>query len=135
MIKNQLLRVKLLMDQKVVEETLSRMGIADSVNNKLYQSCHLIKLWGEYYIAHFKQLFKFTTKNGHPGFGNVSQEDIDRRDAIAHCLKQWKMVDFDDNEIDNHDTRIFVVPYKEKYKWQCIPKIDIRNIEIPEVHI
>lgn len=134
MLNNQLLRVKLLMDPKVVEETLSRMGIADSVNKKLYQSCYLFKAWGDYYIVHFKQMFKWTYKNGEPGFGNVSQEDMNRRDSIAYCLKQWKMVDFDENEIDGHDTRIFVVPYKEKYKWQCIPKIDMRNIEIPDNH-
>lgn len=49
---NNLLEVKLLMDAAVVEETLSRMGIADTKNKILYQSCHLLK--------HFRQLLHRT---------------------------------------------------------------------------
>ena len=116
------------MDERVIEETLSRMGIPDIKNKKLYQSCHLFKVFGDCYIVHFKQMFKWTTKNGEPGFGNVSQEDLNRRDSIAYCLWKWKMVDFDISLLDSHDTRIFVVPYKDKYEWTCVPKIDMRNI-------
>lgn len=126
---NELLKITLLVDQKIVEETLSRMGIADVKNKKLYQSCHLFNNFGDIYLCHFKQLFKFTiSKNGEAGFGNVSEEDLLRRNSIAHCLKMWKMINFDENLIGNHDTRIFVLPYKEKTDWTLIKKINVKNI-------
>lgn len=134
MLKNQLLRINLLVDRGIVEETLSRMGIGNIAEKKLYQSCFLVKMWGDYYLAHFKQLFQFIKKNGTNGFGNVSQEDMNRRDSIAFCLKQWHLIDYPDDQIDNHDTRIFVVPHQQKHLWHCIQKVDMRNIETLEEH-
>lgn len=130
MLKNELLKVKLLVDVKVIEETLTRMGIPDNKNHKLYQSCHLFEAFGDYFIVHFKQLFIYTTKNGAPGFGNVSQEDLHRRDSIAYCLKKWGMIDFDESLIENHDIKIFVLPYKEKHQWELIKKINMNNVNM-----
>jgi len=53
---NKLLEVRLKVDAWIIEETLSRMGIPDNKNKVLYQSCHLLKQFGTYYLAHFKQL-------------------------------------------------------------------------------
>ena len=85
---NKLLEVKLLVEPSIIEETLTRMGIPDNKNKILYQSCHLLKHFGTYYIGHFKQLFILGRgKDGFPGFGNVSLEDIERRNSIAFCLR------------------------------------------------
>ena len=81
---NNLLEVKLLVEPSIIEETLTRMGIPDTKNKILYQSCHLLKHFGTYYIGHFKQLFILGRgKDGFPGFGNVSMEDIDEGDHLA----------------------------------------------------
>lgn len=128
---NNLLEVKLKVDAWIIEETLTRMGIPDIKNKALYQSCHLLKQFGTYYIAHFKQLFVLSRgKDGYPGFGNVSLEDIERRNSIAYCLYKWNMIDIPDmKEIEEHSTRIFVLPHAEKHRWQLIKKFNVKNLE------
>lgn len=129
MLNNELLPIKLLVDEKVVIETLSRMGIPNISERKLYQSCHLFKQFGEVYLAHFKQLFVFaTSKNGEPGFGNVSQEDLIRRNAIALRLINWGLISADKSKLENSSCKIFCVPYKDKAKWQLIQKINVDNL-------
>lgn len=130
---NELLLISLLVDEKVVVETLSRMGIPDIQHKKLYQTCHLFKQFDSCYLAHFKQLFKFaTTKNGTPGFGNVSQEDLIRRDAIAIRLANWNVIKILNPEIINTtacaNCKIFCVPHADKANWQLIQKINVDNL-------
>jgi hypothetical protein len=84
------------------------------------------------YLAHFKQLFKFATaKNGLPGFGNVSQEDLIRRDAIAIRLRNWKLINILNPEImsmNNASCKIFCVPHTNKSEWTFIQKINVNNL-------
>ena len=129
-ITNKLLEVRLKVDAWIIEETLTRMGIPDIKNKVLYQSCHLLKQFGSYYIAHFKQLFVLSRgKDVYPGFGNVSLEDIERRNSIAYCLIKWNMIEVvNPEEISEHATRIFVLPHAEKHKWQLIKKFNVKNI-------
>lgn len=128
---NKLLEVKLLVEPNIIEETLTRMGIPDTKNKILYQSCHLLKHFGSYYIGHFKQLFVLSRgKDGNPGFGNVSMEDIERRNSIAFCLQKWNMISIiEPEEIKEHNVRIFVLPYKEKSNWHLIKKFNVKNLE------
>ena len=128
---NKLLEVKLLVEPNIIEETLTRMGIPDTKNKILYQSCHLLKHFGSYYIGHFKQLFVLGRgKDGNPGFGNVSMEDIERRNSIAFCLQKWNMISIiEPEEIKEHNVRIFVLPYKEKSNWHLIKKFNVKNLE------
>lgn len=128
---NELLAIQLLVDEKIVKETLSRMGIPDIRNKQLYQTCHLFKQFDILYLAHFKQLFKFTSnKYGQPGFGNVSQEDLTRRDAIALRLKNWHMINImNESAIDcTNNCKIFCVPFKEKRNWHLVQKINVDNL-------
>ena len=128
---NKLLEVKLLVEPSIVEETLTRMGIPDNKNKILYQSCHLLKQFDTYYIGHCIQLFVLGRgKDGFPGFGNVSMEDIERRNSIAFCLQKWNMITvINPEEIEEHNVRIFVLPHAEKYKWQLIKKFNVKNLE------
>ena len=128
---NKLLEVKLLVEPSIIEETLTRMGIPDNKNKILYQSCHLLKHFGTYYIGHFKQLFILGRgKDGFPGFGNVSLEDIERRNSIAFCLQKWNMIEIvKPEEITEHNVRIFVLPHKEKHNWQLVKKFNVKNLE------
>ena len=127
---NKLLEVRLKVDAWIIEETLSRMGIPDNKNKVLYQSCHLLKQFGTYYLAHFKQLFVLSRgKDGYPGFGNVSLVDLERRNSIAYCLVKWNMIEVvEPEEIAEHQTRIFVLPHAEKHNWQLIKKFNVKNL-------
>lgn len=129
---NTLLEIRLKVDAKVIEETLTRMGIPDFKNKVLYQSCHLLKQFDTYYLGHFKQLFVMSHgKDGYHGFGNVSLEDIERRNSIAYYLQQWNMIEIVNPEIiADHSTKIFVLPYKEKHKWQLVRKFNVKNLEL-----
>lgn len=130
MIRNSLLLIKPIVDEYIIVETLSRMGIPDIQNKKLYQTCHLFKQFDCTYLAHFKQLFKFATaKNGMPGFGNVSEEDLIRRDSIAIRLANWHLIRILNPEIIGKETcKIFCVPHAQKHEWQLIQKINVNNL-------
>ena len=121
---NKLLEVKLLVDPNVIKETLSRMGIVDKKNKIIYQSCHLLKQFDTYYLVHFKQLFTLTpSKNGYRGFGNVSLEDIERRNSIALWLIKWHMISIDDmNEIIPHRTKFDIVSHNDAVNYKKVRK-------------
>lgn len=127
---NKLLEVKLLVDPNIIKETLSRMGIVDKKNKIIYQSCHLLKQFDTYYLVHFKQLFTLTpSKNGYRGFGNVSLEDIERRNSIALWLIKWHMISIDDmNEIIPHRTKFDIVSHNEAINYKKVRKFNINNI-------
>lgn len=127
---NKLLEIKLLVNENIIKETLTRIGIVDKKDKKIYQSCHLLKQFDTYYLAHFKQLFTLSTsKTGYHGFGNVSIEDIERRNSIAFLLTKWNMISIvEPNEIEPHTTHIDVVPHKDAYLYQKIKKFNIDNL-------
>lgn len=127
---NKLLEVKLLVDPNVIKETLSRMGIVDKKNKIIYQSCHLLKQFDTYYLVHFKQLFTLTpSKNGYRGFGNVSLEDIERRNSIALWLIKWHMISIDNmNEIIPHRTKFDIVSHNDAVNYKKVRKFNINNI-------
>jgi hypothetical protein len=127
---NRLLEVKLLVDPNVIKETLSRMGIVDKKNKIIYQSCHLLKQFDTYYLVHFKQLFTLTTgKNGYHGFGNVSLEDLERRNSIALWLIKWHMISINDmNEIVPHRTKFDIVSHNDAINYKKVRKFNINNI-------
>lgn len=127
---NKLLEVKPLVDISIIRETLTRIGILDKKQKKIYQSCHLIEQFDTFYLAHFKQLFVMSrSKNGFPGFGNVSMEDIDRRNSIAFLLAKWNMIKIiKPEEIDPHNTRVDVVSHKDAGEYAKIRKFNINNL-------
>ena len=127
---NKLLEVKPLVDISIIRETLTRIGIVDKKQKKIYQSCNLIEQFDTFYLAHFKQLFVMSrSKNGFPGFGNVSMEDIDRRNSIAFLLAKWNMIKIiKPEEIDPHNTRVDVVSHKDAGEYAKIRKFNINNL-------
>lgn len=110
-----------------IKETLTRIGIASSKTNTLYQSCHILHKRGRYYIIHFKELFAL---DGKPH--NISVEDLQRRDAIANLLSRWKLcevIGVIDMENDNmHNLKI--IAYSDKSKWKLESKYTVGKKEI-----
>jgi len=116
----ELLEVQCLVDKKVIKESLSRIGIADKKRKILYPSVHLYEEDGKDYLVHFKQMFLLGDKGD--AYDNVSDEDINRLHAIAFCLKNWKLIDVDEEKIKNHDRFVFVLPHSQKADWKIINK-------------
>lgn len=122
----ELLEVKPLVDIKIISETLTRLGIVNKKKKVIYPSCYLYEKDGKYYLAHFKQMFLLTRENA---YQNISTEDITRRNAIAFCLKNWKLIDVPDESIVPHDKYIYVLPHKDKRDWTISHKFNIRSLE------
>jgi len=107
-----------------VRETLTRIGVSSRKEKILYQSCHILHKQGRYYIVHFKELFGL---DGKPS--NISENDIQRRNAIAKLLEEWALVKIlnpkmlEDNVTPLHQIKI--ISYKEKEDWELIAKYNI----------
>jgi hypothetical protein len=107
-----------------VRETLTRIGVSSRKERVLYQSCHILHKQGRYYIVHFKELFAL---DGKPS--NLTENDIQRRNAIANLLEEWRLVKIlnryiiKDNMAPIHQIKI--ISFKEKDEWELVPKYNI----------
>jgi len=107
-----------------VRETLTRIGVSSRKEKVLYQSCHILHKQGQYYIVHFKELFLL---DGKPS--NISENDIQRRNAIAKLLEEWGLVTILNPQImiDNIAPlhQIKIISFKEKNEWELVTKYNI----------
>jgi hypothetical protein len=107
-----------------VRETLTRIGVSSRKEQVLYQSCHILHKQGRYFIVHFKELFAL---DGKPS--NISENDIQRRNAIAKLLEEWELVRIlnpkliEDNVAPLHQIKI--ISFREKDDWQLVAKYNI----------
>jgi hypothetical protein len=106
-----------------IKETLTRIGISSKKEKKLYQTAHILHKQGKYYIVHFKELFLLDGKNS-----SLSVEDIDRRNAIAKILEDWKLLKISkpfEIEVKSVISQLKILPFKEKVDWELVPKYNI----------
>ena len=107
-----------------VRETLTRIGVSSRKEKVLYQSCHILHKQGRYYLVHFKELFLLDNKPS-----NLSENDIQRRNAIADLLEEWGLLKIlnpdimEDNIAPIHQIKI--ISFKEKDEWELIAKYNI----------
>ncbi len=123
--ERKILEIKPLVDEKIIKETISRIGIANKKQKVLFPSCYLYKKDDKFYLAHFKELFSLEREDA---YDNVGEKDIVRRNAIAYCLKQWGLIEVSDEEIEPHDEFVFVLPFKEKKEWEIQHKYNVRSL-------
>lgn len=121
----KLLEIKLLVDKKIVSESLNRMGIANKRKKILYPSCYLYEKDGKNYLVHFKEMFLLTRENA---YNSICEDDILRKNAIAFCLKNWNLIDVSDEAIEPHNKMVFVLPFGEKKNWSISHKFNTRTI-------
>jgi hypothetical protein len=107
-----------------VKETLTRIGVSSRKEKVLYQSCHILHKQGQYYIVHFKELFDL---DGKPS--NLSENDIQRRNAIAKLLQDWGLVKIVNPKIMENNIapihQIKIISFKEKDEWELVSKYNI----------
>ena len=107
-----------------VKETLTRIGVSSRKEKILYQSCHILHKRGQYYIVHFKELFFL---DGKPA--NITENDIERRNAIAKLLEEWELVKVMNPQIMEGKIapihQIKIISFKEKDEWQLVSKYNI----------
>ena len=107
-----------------VRETLTRIGVSSRKEKVLYQSCHILHKQGKYYITHFKELFAL---DGKPS--TITENDIQRRNAIANLLEEWGLLKIINYDIVEHNMapihQIKIIAFKEKDEWELIAKYNI----------
>ena len=107
-----------------VRETLTRIGVSSRKEKVLYQSCHILHKQGRYFITHFKELFAL---DGKPS--NMSENDIQRRNAIARLLEEWGLIRILNPEVIGDNVaplhQIKIISFKEKDEWQLVTKYNI----------
>jgi hypothetical protein len=114
-----------------VRETLTRIGVSSRKEKILYQSCHILHKQGRYVILHFKELFAL---DGKPS--TITENDIQRRNAIAKLLEEWGLVVIfpDENERMKDNLaplhQIKIISYKEKDEWDLQSKYTIGKKKI-----
>jgi len=107
-----------------VKETLTRIGVSSRKERTLYQSCHILHKQGLYYVVHFKEMFLL---DGKPA--NISDDDIQRRNAIAKLLQDWGLITIvnmkkiEENMAPIHQIKI--ISFKEKNEWELISKYNM----------
>lgn len=99
-----------------IKETLTRIGVSSSREQKLFQSCHILHKRGRYFIVHFKEMFLLDGKDS-----NFSEEDKLRRNAIAWLLEEWNLVTILDKQRfpkpERLPSKMKVLPYTQKHLW------------------
>ena len=127
---NSLLEIKPLVNENIINETLSRIGIINRRKKIIYQSCHLMKQYDSYYLVHFKQLFPLSTnKDCFAGFGDVTNKDIIRRNRIAYLLIKWKMIEvINAEDIEPHNIFVDTLSYNEALEYQKVRKFNLNNL-------
>ena len=106
-----------------VRETLTRIGVASRKDKKLFQSCHILHKQGRYFIVHFKVLFALDGK-----FSNFSENDLERRNTIAHLLGDWGLITILNKEQAENKaslSQIKVLAFKDKSDWDLQAKYNI----------
>jgi hypothetical protein len=107
-----------------VRETLTRIGVSSRKERILYQSCHILHKQGRYYIVHLKELFAL---DGKPS--NISENDIQRRNAIANLLQEWGLVKILNPKLLENNIaplhQIKIISFKEKNDWELVTKYSI----------
>ena len=106
-----------------VRETLTRIGVASRKDKKLFQSCHILHKQGRYFIVHFKELFALDGK-----FSNFSENDLERRNTIAHLLSDWGLITILNKEQAENKaplSQIKVLAFKDKSDWDLQAKYNI----------
>ena len=114
-----------------VRETLTRIGVSSRKEKVLYQSCHILHKQGRYVILHFKELFAL---DGKPS--TITDNDLQRRNAIANLLEEWGLVKILSEEKDRIKNdlapihQIKIISYREKDEWELLSKYTIGKKKI-----
>jgi hypothetical protein len=130
---NKFVEVKLKQEDDFlkVRETLTRIGVSSRKDKILYQSCHILHKQGKYYIVHFKELFQL---DGKPT--DITENDIQRRNAIARLLEEWGLVKVSNPELMGDNIaplhQIKIISHKEKDDWNLVPKYNIGKKITPQ---
>lgn len=119
-------------DFLLVKETLTRLGIGSEKNKTLWQSCNLLHKKGEYYICHFKEMFKLDGN-----FSDITEEDISRRNLITKLLQDWGLLTVLEPEkmmFYAPMSSLKIISHKDKENWKLVQKYTVGSEKNKPLH-
>jgi len=115
----------------VVRESLDRIGIAHKGKKTIIPLCYILHrtnyetTQSEYYIIHYKKLFKMDGAKIY-----ITKEDEIKEASIARLLEKWGLVKIENKtELPVKNSFVYVLPFKEKDKWEITHKYKIGTSE------
>lgn len=87
-------KVKLVKDIKIIQETLRRMGVANYKTKIMWPSTHLYVIPENevFFICHFKEMMRIEGSKAY-----IARDDYHRRNTIISLMEFWGLVDVDDD--------------------------------------
>lgn len=118
----QLVKVQLKTQENFlkIKSFLKRVGINPRGTAKLFQTCHILKNNGDFYICHFKELFWLDGRENH-----MDDLDLQRRDKIISLLVQKGFIDHDLSSLKfskKAANSVFIVPFSQVENYSFHPK-------------
>lgn len=109
----------------ILRETLTRIGLTNKENTKLYQTCHILHKKGKIFLVHFKEMFIL---DGKPT--NFTTDDIARRNSIINYLLSLKFFTLasGDSKMEpylphvSRNDDFTIISHEDKSKFELIPK-------------
>ncbi|MDX8383322.1 MAG: translational repressor RegA [Ghiorsea sp.] len=109
-----------------VSETLTRCGVSNMKEKKLWQTAHIFHKGGRYYIAHFMEMMML---DGDRKLGDMNDDDDNRLYTIARLLQEWGLIKVCENQkecLSGIDAvKLYILPFAQKKDWALIPKYTI----------
>ena len=114
----------------IIKETLTRIGLPNKDDTKLYQTCHILCKKKRFFIVHFKEMFML---DGRPS--NMAETDTHRRNSIVNYLLDRKFFTLASGETKlepclPHTTKnddFTIIPFNKKKNYELVPKYVIGN--------
>lgn len=114
----------------ILKETLTRIGLQNKEQTKLFQTCHLLQKKKKRFLVHFKQLFML---DGRPS--NFGETDIARRNSIINYLLDRKFFTLASGEtkLEPHlphtakNDDFTIISHAQKKNFELVPKYVIGN--------
>jgi Bacteriophage translational regulator len=114
----------------ILKETLTRIGVPNKDNTKLYQTCHILCKKKKYYIVHFKEMFML---DGRPS--SMAETDTARRNSVINYLLDRKFFTLANGETKlepflphtSKNDDFTIITHAQKKKWELVPKYVIGN--------
>jgi hypothetical protein len=119
-----MIRVKLIKEFLQIKETLERIGVPSTRHDvpRLYPSCVIYYVDGDYYISHFKEMIE---KDGREV--EYKEEDLSRRDNIINMLTNWGMiVPLDEISPFKPGVKVKILKHQDKSEWKIVPKYTVK---------
>lgn len=115
-------KVELTADFGVIRETLSRMGIVNTIEQRITPTCYIYHEGSDYYVCHFKELLSMFDTNP----DKLDEKDTDRRNSICTLLQNWGLIEIIDNSVyqETLKEKIFVLTHKEKENYKINHKFN-----------